>query len=240
MNEPTESDDLRATVAQALARVRARIRAAEGRPGRAKGLPPVSLLAVSKRHPVEAIRAAYAAGQRAFGENYAQELVSKHEALSRGGDDGVEGLQLRMIGRVQRNKVGPLVEAGAAIDTVDSRRLLERIGNLSARARRRTAIRVQVNVAGEAQKGGCSVAELPALVEAAREIESIELEGLLFIAPLGDPESSRPHFRRVAELSRDLALPGASMGMSADLEVAIEEGAAVVRVGTAIFGARPG
>lgn len=211
------------TIAARLAAVRARIARACERAGRDPAA--VTLVAVSKRHPAEAVREAMDAGQRIFGENYAQELVQK-AAL-------VEGAEWHFIGHLQRNKVKAVLGAGATIETVDSRRLLDEI---AARASGPVDVLIEVDVAREASKSGCAVEELAALVEAARGAPNVRLRGLMTIPPAqGDP---RPHFRALRALAEAQGLPELSMGMSADLEAAIEEGATIVRVGTAIFGPR--
>ena len=127
---------------------------------------------------------------------------------------------------------------GALIETVDSARLATEIDKRAAASK--VPVLLQVNVAGEAQKSGCTPDELETLVRAVRELEHLELRGLMTVPPLGEaPEASRPHFARLRALAERNGLAELSMGMSADLEVAIEEGATLVRVGTAIFGARP-
>ena len=221
------------SVAGRLQAVRARIaRAAE-----AAGRDPesVHLVAVSKRHPAEAIRAAFAAGQRVFGESYAQELESKAAELT-----DLEGLEWRFIGHLQRNKAKVVVAAGAAVDSLDSPRLADALAKRvrSAEGGRVVPIRIQVNVAGEAQKAGVDPAELDALVQRVRELPELRLEGLMTIPPAGDPEDARPHFRALVALADRYGLPVRSMGMSGDLEVAVAEGATEVRIGTAIFGPR--
>lgn len=215
------------SVSVRLAAVRERIVAA----CRAVGREPaeVTLLAVSKRHREDAIREAYAAGQRAFGENYVQELVQKADALS-----DLEDIRWHFVGHLQRNKAKDMARVGATVETVDSTRLL---AALERRADAPLDVLIQVNVAAEAQKSGCGVAELREIVEAARAASHLRLRGLMTIPP-GD-EDPRPHFAALRELAREHDLPELSMGMSADLEVAIAEGATIVRVGTAIFGPRP-
>ncbi len=220
-----------ALIARQLVLTRARLDVACVAAGRADA--DVSLMAVSKRQPVEALRAAWQAGQRMFGENYVQELVEKADALTE-----LEGLQLHLIGHLQRNKVKPIVRVRAAVDTVDSLRLLDALGAECARQGVVLPICLQVNVAGEAQKSGCAVRELPALVAAARACEALRLDGLMTVPPAEDPEEARPHFRALRELAAEHGLRTLSMGMSADAEVAIQEGATCVRIGTAIFGSR--
>jgi pyridoxal phosphate enzyme (YggS family) len=191
-------------------------------------------LAVSKRHSVEAMRAAYAAGQRDFGENYVQELVHKADALR-----DLQDVRLHCIGRLQRNKVKDVVRVRARVYTLDSLRLAD---ELAARAEEKATtldVMLQVNIGDEPQKAGVAVAELAALIAGVRARPRLVLRGLFAIAPAGDdPEQARPYFRRLHELARDHELAELSMGMSDDFEVAIEEGATQVRVGTAIFGPR--
>ncbi len=215
-------------VAEGLARTHARIAQACTRAGRDPS--EVTLVAVSKTHRSEALRAAYAAGQRVFGESYAQELARKAAALA---DLDIEW---RMIGHLQRNKVKRVVGAGAAIDSVDSRRLATAIATQASAQGRAVPICIQVNIAAEPQKSGVAPEELDALVAHARSLPSLDLRGLMTVPPARkDP---RPYFRALAELARRHGLPELSMGMSGDLEVAVEEGATMVRVGTAIFGPR--
>lgn len=222
-----------ATVAERLAAVQQRIAEACERAGRPRGS--VQLLAVSKKHSLEGIRQAYAAGQRELGENYVQELVQKADALR-----DLPGLRFRLIGRLQRNKVKDIVRVHAAVDTVDSLRLAEALSEKARAAAVSVETFVQVNIGEEPQKAGVVPSELPALVAAIRGMPELSLRGLLAIPPVADdPEKSRPYFRRMRELAAAHGLVELSMGMSDDLEVAIEEGATMVRVGTAIFGPRP-
>ncbi|MEM9188626.1 MAG: YggS family pyridoxal phosphate-dependent enzyme [Myxococcota bacterium] len=212
-----------------LQAVRRRIEIACERAGRDPAT--VRLIAVSKRHPPEAILAAHAAGQDVFGENYAQELVEKAEALT-----GVS-VRFQFIGRLQRNKAKDVVRVGAEIAKVDSLRLAREIDKRSRAAGVVTPIHLQVNVARETQKGGCGPEEArPLLLEIRANMPALEVRGLMTIPPLGD---ARMHFRALRELGEALGLRGLSMGMSADLEEAIAEGSTEVRVGTAIFGPRP-
>lgn len=217
-----------------LEEIRARIARAEARAGRAPGS--VTLVAVSKTKPASDVRAAYAAGQRIFGENYVQELVKKAEELR-----DLLDLEWHFIGHLQRNKARDVLSAGAHVESVDNERLARELARRAEAAGARVPVLVQVNVGGEAQKSGCATDELPALLQAVADLDALELRGLMTIPPLdATPEESRPHFARLRAL-RDAHLgPDAwlSMGMSADLEVAVEEGATHVRVGSAIFGAR--
>jgi hypothetical protein len=219
-------------VRQGLASVQQRIDVACRNAGRSPN--EVTLVAVSKTQPAEAIRAAYAAGQRQFGENYVQELVHKARAL-----EDLPELRWRLVGHLQRNKAKDVLRVAASVDTVDSERLVHGLARRARDAGCRADVLVQVNVAGEAQKSGCSVDEVDAIVAAAKAEPELELHGLMTVAPYSDdPETARPVFRRLRELAARHRLPELSMGMSGDLEVAIEEGATRVRVGTAIFGAR--
>ena len=203
---------------------------------RARLPPRVTLVAVSKTHPPEAVREAYAAGQRDFGENYAQEWRDKAAALA-----DLPDLVWHFVGSLQTNKVKLLLGAAppraAWVHTVDREELAR---ELSKRATARGAgvkVLLEVNVAREPQKAGCAPEEVPRLAAAVGALPGLELRGLMCIPPAeGDP---RPHFRALRALRDRLGLPDLSMGMTADLEAAVEEGATLVRVGTAIFGARP-
>ena len=223
-------------IAVRLAQVRGQIDEAAARAGRAPGS--VRLLAVSKNKPPEAIRAAYAAGQRAFGENYAQELLQKAEALR-----DLDGIVWHFIGRLQRNKARQVVEVARVVHTVDRAELAAELGKRAAAAGARVRVLVEVNVSGEASKGGCAPGELNAVLAAVAVEPSLEAAGLMTIPPdTDDPEQARPFFAALRAL-RDqhggaAALPELSMGMTHDFPVAIAEGATIVRVGTAIFGAR--
>ncbi len=221
-------------IAESLSAVHARIEAACARVGRDPKS--VCLVAVSKAHDVPAIRAAHAAGQRVFGENYAQELAAKAEAIA-----DLPGVHMRFIGHLQRNKVKQVLTARASIDTVDSLRLGQAI---ETRAEElgiaQVEVLVEVHLGDETTKGGVSARDLPALIEELRKLDRLAVKGLMAIPPpCDDPEASRPHFRALAALARDVGLSELSMGMSDDFEVAVEEGATLVRVGSAIFGPRP-
>ena len=233
-------------IADGLAQVRERIAAAERAAGRAPGS--VRLLAVSKKMTADDVRAALAAGQRAFGENYAQELRDKRAALAQ----DLTGPTLptlphppewHYIGPLQSNKVKYVAGQVALVHTVDSPALLEA---LEARGVPQACL-VQVNVAGEAQKRGVAPGEVPALLDQFAAMAHVTCAGLMVIPPFNDdPDDARPHFAalralrdREAEIVRPhVELRELSMGMSGDLEAAIAEGATIVRVGTAIFGAR--
>ena len=219
-------------VREALDRVRERIERACARAGRDPS--EVALIAVSKAHPNEAVRAAYEAGLRVFGENYAQELAQKAVAL-----DDLD-IRWRFIGHLQRNKIKLIERARATVDTVDSVRLARAISSRAVTNDATVELLIQVNVGGEAQKSGCSPSDVPALVESVRALPNVELRGLMTVAPhFDDPEETRPVFAALRELAAAHALPELSMGMTHDLEPAVEEGATMLRIGTAIFGPRP-
>lgn len=220
------------TVADRLDAVRARVAAACARVRRDPS--EVAIVAVSKTKPPEHVRAAYAAGQRRFGENYVQELAAKADALR-----DLPDLRWHFIGHLQRNKVKDVLAAGAAVETVDRLKLARALDRLAAERERTVPVLLQVNVGGEAQKSGCAPSEVPELAAAVRALPHLELRGLMTVPPLGrSPEASRPHFAALRALAAKEGLTELSMGMSADLEVAVEEGATVLRIGTAIFGPR--
>jgi pyridoxal phosphate enzyme (YggS family) len=210
------------SVAEALAHVRERIAGAGGDES-------VEILAVTKGFGPEAIEAAAAAGCRAIGENYAQELVSKRAAVLAGGVD------VHFIGQLQTNKVRLIADLVDVWETVDRERLAHEI------ARRRPAARVliQVDTTGEPAKGGCPIAELDSLADGVRA-GGLALVGLMTVGPThGGAEAARPGFRAVRRAADRLGLSVCSMGMTDDLEVAVQEGATEVRLGSALFGPRP-
>jgi PLP dependent protein len=227
------------TIAQALKDVRARIEAA----ARAAGRDPASvkLVAVSKTHPASAVREAYEAGQRDFGENYVQELVDKAEALR-----DLPDLRWHLIGHLQRNKakqVAPLVSLLHTVDGLElSRELAKRL--TAAAPGRVLPVLVEVSIAGEAQKHGVAPEALAELLEGIEALPALQLRGLMCVPPFTEAaEDARPHFERLVRLQGEhggaARLPELSMGMTHDLEQAVAAGATLVRVGTAIFGARP-
>jgi PLP dependent protein len=230
--EANETDN----IAARLTEVRQRIDEAVLQAGRAPGS--TRLIAVSKGKPLEMIRAAYASGQRDFGENYVQELEEKAKAL---GD--LEGLRWHAIGRLQRNKVKQVVRIASVVHAVDREELVGELERRANAAGIRVEALIEVNIAGEASKGGCSPDKLGALLTAIRTTASVKVVGLMTIPPETiDREQARPVFAALREL-RDRhggpeALPELSMGMTNDFVVAIAEGATMVRVGTAIFGSR--
>jgi pyridoxal phosphate enzyme (YggS family) len=205
--------------------------AAAARAGRSPSQ--IELVAISKTQPPEAVREAYAAGQRLFGENYAQELRDKAEALA-----DLPELHFHYVGRLQRNKAKYVASAASMFEALDDLALARELDRRAAALGRVLPALVEVNL-GEEQKGGVAPRELPSFLRALQPLPSLKVEGLMCIPPAAQsPEASRPWFVRVRELARDNGLATLSMGMSADYEVAIEEGATLVRVGSAIFGAR--
>jgi pyridoxal phosphate enzyme (YggS family) len=207
------------TLAERVAEVQARVaRAAGGRK--------VTLVAVSKTHPAERVRAAHAAGLRVFGENYVKEWAEKRDALAD------LDLEWHFVGHLQRNKAKDLAGKVALIHGVDGLALAQALDK-----RGEQDVLVEVNLGGEASKAGVAPDALPALLEGIRALSRVRCRGLMCIPPPAD--DPRPHFRRLAELARQHGLAELSMGMSDDYEVAIEEGATIVRIGTAIFGPRP-
>jgi len=223
-----------------LEAVQERIAAAFSRRERDIEGPPPRLIAVSKRQPVQAIEAAHVLGQVDFGENYAQEFRDK---LAHRPDD--DPLRWHFIGQLQRNKI-KYVAGKALIHTVDRPALLEELHRRVDREGLVQEFLVEVN-SGEAQKGGVGETELGALLDRVPEYSSLRCVGLMTMAPALAAEDTRPYFRRLRNLRdaesrrirRGVELRELSMGMSADFEVAVEEGATFVRVGSAIFGERP-
>jgi pyridoxal phosphate enzyme (YggS family) len=227
-------DDIKraASIADGLEKVRARIADACRTAGRS--VDTVRLIAVTKGHDATAVRYAYQAGQRAFGENYIQQLSTKASELA-----DLDPIEWRFIGHLQRNKVRDVARIGCAIDTVDSQRLAEALDKKAGEMQRVLDVLIQVNVAEEQQKAGCRVADLESLVALVQSLQWLRLKGLMTIPPLEEePEACRGWFRELRLLAERFSLNELSMGMSDDLEVAIEEGATMVRVGTAIFGPR--
>ena len=200
----------------------------------------VTLISVSKTKPVSMLQEAYDAGERFFGENKVQEIMDKYPQLP---DD----IHWHMIGHLQRNKVKYIVDKVAMIHSVDSLRLAETIEQEAAKHNVVVPILLEVNVAQEESKFGLTVSEVLPLVESIAAFQHIKIMGLMTIAPfVDDPEKNRPVFRQLKKLSVDIAAKNInnvtmsvlSMGMTGDYQVAIEEGATMVRVGTGIFGER--
>jgi pyridoxal phosphate enzyme (YggS family) len=231
-----EKAEARMSVAARLAEVRSAVASA----ARAAGRDPASvkLVAVSKTKPVEVVREAYAAGQRAFGENYAQELAAKAEALA-----DLPGIEWHFIGHLQSNKAKFAAKHAHVVHTVDSAALARELGKRAAKERTsRMPALIEVNVSGEAQKSGASPSEIAEVLRAIQDEPALVLSGLMTVPPAGDLAVAKKTFETLV-LLRNLhggaaVLPELSMGMTADLDVAVACGATIVRVGTAIFGER--
>lgn len=231
-------------MAARLESVRARIASVARGCGREPSA--IRLVAVSKTKPVSVIREAYEAGQRDFGENYVQELSEKADALR-----DLPDLRFHFIGHLQRNKAKVAARIASVVHTVDSARLAAELGKRVAELdsdpgagkRAPLTVLVEVNVGGEAQKSGCEPGDLDTVLAAIERDPSLRLSGLMTVPPFTeDPRAARPFFESLLRL-RDAhggvaRLPELSMGMTRDLEPAIETGATIVRVGTAIFGQR--
>lgn len=230
------------SLAENIAGVQRRIAAAALRSGHKPET--ITLTAVTKTFPPEQIRAAYDAGLRVFGENRLQEFAGKIEALR-----DLHDAEWHMIGHVQSNKAAKVVEVFAHVDSLDSVRLARKLNAAALEIGKKLFVLIEINIAGEKTKNGVAPdsAELQDLLAAAPELPSLEFRGLMTVPPsIEDPEQSRAHFRKMRELFAQInskKLPAVrmdvlSMGMSHNFEVAIEEGATCIRVGTAIFGAR--
>lgn len=196
-------------------------------------------MAVSKTHPVEAIREAYAAGQRLFGENRVQEMQTKAPDLS-----AVPDLRMHLIGPLQNNKTSKAAELFGAVDTLDSAKTGQRLNAAAAELGKTLPVLIEVKLSTEETKHGIAPDQLGALLDALAPLEHLQVSGLMTVPPLAAAgEQARPYFRRLRELrelhcARFPSLTELSMGMSGDFQVAIEEGSTTVRVGTAIFGRR--
>jgi len=230
---------LEAVIADNLRAVRMRIETAARRVSRDPG--DVTLIAVSKTFPSDYVRAAAVAGQLEFGENKVQ------EALQKIGETADITLRWHLIGHLQSNKVKKAAPAFAALHAIDSVELVRRIDAAAADAAATPDLYIQVDLAGESTKFGAAEADVPSIARAASECRAARLKGLMLLPPwFEEPERARPYFRRLRELRDRLIAEGIddsrlrdlSMGMSHDFEVAIQEGATLVRVGTAIFGKR--
>lgn len=217
------------STADRLATVRERLAKAARLAGR--GPDEVTLIAVSKTHSAEAIEPLLEAGQRVFGENRVQEAAAKWPDLRA----RWPGVALHLIGQLQSNKAEEAVALFDAVHSVDRTSLVVALGKAMAKSGRRPACFLQVNIGDEPQKGGCPVAELPALISVAQAAD-LPVAGLMCIPP-SDVEPA-PYFALLAKLARRHGLSGLSMGMSGDYETAVTIGATHVRVGTALFGAR--
>ena len=225
-----------------VAAIRERMAGAARRAGRSPD--EIALMAVSKTHPSNRIREAYAAGLCLFGENRVQEFGTKAGALS-----DLSGAAWHMIGHLQTNKAGKAAELFSAVDSVDSAKLAEKLNGAAQALGKKLPVLIEINVGGEEAKSGVAAdsPELEQLLTAASRLEALEFRGLMTVPPFTeDPEGARSFFRTLRELRNNIAarhLPWIamdvlSMGMSHDFEVAIEEGSTCVRVGTAIFGER--
>ncbi|HEX5227709.1 MAG TPA: YggS family pyridoxal phosphate-dependent enzyme [Bryobacteraceae bacterium] len=213
-----------------LDRVESRIASAAARAGRKRS--DILLVAVSKKFPSAAIREAYALGLRDFGENYVQEFESKHAELA-----DCAGARYHFIGHLQSNKTKTAARIFQIIQTVDSAKIARRLDADAGEAG--LDVLIEVKLSTETAKAGAAPENVPALVEAIRGCAHLRLLGLMTMPPWSDDaEKSRPYFARLRELAGQNRLQHLSMGMSHDLEVAIEEGATIVRVGTALFGPR--
>jgi pyridoxal phosphate enzyme (YggS family) len=230
---------LQDTIAASLSEIRNRLARATERAGRRPT--DVRLVAVSKTFPITHVLAALAAGQRVFGENRVQEALEK---ISLSTDKPIEW---HLIGHLQSNKARKAASSFACIHSIDSVELLRRVDGAAEEQGNQPELLVQVDLAGEPTKHGTAVDALYAIFEAASACRAARLTGLMVLPPfMEDPEETRPYFRRLREIRDELASRGIrasmlrelSMGMSHDFEVAVEEGATLVRVGTAIFGGR--
>jgi hypothetical protein len=228
-------------VAENVARVRERIATACSRAGRDPAS--VRLMAVSKTHPATAIIEAFHAGIRLFGENRVQEFAEKSDALR-----GIDA-EFHLIGHLQTNKANKAAELFSGIDSVDSLKLAEKLNAVAEKAGKKLPVLLEINVGAESAKSGFAPdsLELKQLLESASSFPALEIFGLMTIPPhTEDPEGARPYFQQLRKMGDEIArqeLPAVSMeelsmGMSHDFEVAVEEGATCVRVGTAIFGQR--
>jgi pyridoxal phosphate enzyme (YggS family) len=230
------------SIAENIAEVRDRIAAAAVRAGRnADG---ITLMAVSKTFSAAAVREAYAAGVRVFGENRVQEFAGKVDSLR-----DLGGTEWHLIGHLQSNKAARAAELFAAVDSVDSVKLAEKLSAAAAELGKTLPVLIEINVGGEEAKSGVAMGsgELGKILIGVDDWKNLAVRGLMTVPPYTeDPEGSRPYFRRLREIREKIAarrLPGVSMdvlsmGMSHDFEIAIEEGSTCVRVGTAIFGER--
>ncbi len=225
------------TLEQRLASVRQKIETAAFKAGRLAS--EITLVAVSKTHPAEAVREAWSLGQRVFGENRVQEAKQKIP-------DSPSAAHWHLIGHLQKNKVRQALPLFELIHGVDSVELAQQIQRVAEEEGLRPRILLEVNVAGESTKFGFKPESLKTQIEALMTMDRLEIEGLMGMAPFSpEPENARPcfealrHLRDHLEKTMNTQLPVLSMGMSGDYEVAIEEGSTMVRVGTAIFGSRP-
>ncbi len=212
-----------------LNQVEERIHNAVERSGRRRS--DVTLIAVTKKFPAAVTLEAFALGLRHFGENYAQEFEGKHAALK-----DLDGAEFHLIGHLQSNKTRIAAELFQVIETVDSEKLARRLDQ----GGKPLEVMIEVKLSEEESKAGSAPDALAGLIEAIQQCANLRLTGLMTMPPWSDdPAQTRPYFRKLAALARMHRLPKLSMGMSHDLEAAIEEGATHIRVGTALFGPRP-
>jgi pyridoxal phosphate enzyme (YggS family) len=239
MPETTMLED----IVRNLRRIHERVANSAARAGRRPES--ITLMAVSKTVAPELIRAAYQAGQRVFGENRVQEFAEKAANLAE-----LKDAEWHLIGHLQSNKANRAAELFHAVDSVDTLRLAEKLDQAAAQMGKVLPVLIEINIGGEENKAGMAAhsPELEQLLQAASLLQHLEVRGLMTVPPYTeDPEGARPFFRKLRELRDNVAarkLPAIrmdvlSMGMSHDFEVAIEEGSTCVRVGSAIFGARP-
>jgi len=216
-------------LANRLAAVEERIARALARCGRQRN--EITLIGVTKVLPATVIRTGYEAGLRDFGENYVQEFESKKPVVA-----DLEGARFHLIGHLQSNKAARAAELFDVVQTVTTPKVARRLSEHG----RDLEVMIEVKLSEETTKRGLAPEQLPALVETIQSLPNLRLTGLMTMPPWSeDPETARPYFARLRELAGRFSLPRLSMGMSNDFEVAIEEGATHIRVGTAIFGPRP-
>jgi len=230
-------------ISQNIAAIQQQIADAARRAGRPAD--EIALMAVTKTHPPDRIREAYAAGLRLFGENRVQEFSAKYSALA-----DLPAARWHMIGHLQTNKANKAVELFRAVDSLDSVKLAEKLDTAARAQAIKLPVLIEINVGGETAKSGVAPSSrgLEDLLAAAQRFEALEFRGLMTVPPFTeDPQAARSYFRKLRELRTSIAarkLPSIamdvlSMGMSHDFQVAIEEGSTCVRIGTAIFGERP-
>ncbi len=238
MNDQSGDQETYQRIAQNIAQVRANIAEAAQQAGRP--VDEITLVAVSKTMPVELVKIAYNVGVTDVGENRVQ------EALPKIADFHPAGLRWHMIGHLQSNKAGKVVEAFAMVQSIDSLHLAQVLNRHAGEAGKRLPVLLEINVAGEASKEGIALAEAPSIASQIAALPALDMQGLMTVAPfVDDPEEVRPVFRSLRLLRERLqqALPDCSwrhlsMGMTGDYRIAIEEGATIVRIGRAIFGER--
>jgi PLP dependent protein len=243
------------SIRENIALIRERIEAAARRANR--NPEDIQLMAVSKTQPSDRIREAYEAGQRLFGENRVQEFLTKHAELSAASPTpasakvcdvfDIDQAEFHLIGHLQSNKSAMAAEIFAAVDSVDSMYLADRLNQAAEKLDKKLRLLIEINIGGEEAKTGFApdAEELIQLLGRRKEMKHIEIRGLMTVPPFTEaPEGARKYFRELRKLRDELAarmnmnLPELSMGMSHDYEVAVEEGSTCVRIGTAIFGAR--